>query len=105
MNPGKLDKKIDIMKNTQVSDGGGGYEDALVSIKKVWANIKPVSGREYFQSQQAQAQISHKVTIRYTDSVNRSHILQYQGRNFDIQYIVNVDEQNRFLEIQVLERQ
>jgi SPP1 family predicted phage head-tail adaptor len=105
ISPGKLNKRIQIMELAQISDGGGGYEDALVPVKTVWAHIQPVSGREYWQAQQAQAQISHKVTIRYTNVVNRSHVLSFNGKNYDIQYIINVDEANRFLEIYVLERQ
>ncbi|UDY80764.1 head closure protein [Geobacillus phage GR1] len=105
MNPGKLNKRVEIMELGQVSDGGGGYEDAFIPIKKVWANIRPVYGREKWQAQQAQAEISHKVIIRYTDAINRSHILSFNGKKYDIQYIINIDESNRFLEIQVLERQ
>lgn len=105
MNPGKMNKRVEIMELAQISDGGGGYEDALVPVKKVWANINPVSGREYWQAQQAQAQISHKVTIRYLQDLNRSHVLSFNGKKYDIQYVINVNEENRFLEIQVLERQ
>lgn len=105
MNPGKLNKRVQIMKFDQISDGGGGFEEGLVPVKKVWANISPVSGREKWQAQQAQSEITHKVTIRYTEEVNRSHIISFNNKNFDIQYLINVDEENRFLEIQVLERQ
>jgi SPP1 family predicted phage head-tail adaptor len=105
MNPGKLNRKIQIMELAQISDGGGGYEDALVPVKTVWASINPVSGREYWQAQQAQAQLSHKIIIRYMDGINRSHVLSFNGKNYDIQYIINIDEANSYLEINVLERQ
>jgi SPP1 family predicted phage head-tail adaptor len=105
INPGKLNRKIQVMELAQISDGGGGYEDALTPVKTVWASINPVSGREYWQAQQAQAQISHKIIIRYTTELNRSNVLSFNGKNFDIQYIINVQESNRFLEIHVLERQ
>lgn len=104
-NPGNLNKKISVMSLDQVSDGGGGYEDKLILIKKFWSNIRPVSGREYWEAQQAQAKISHKVTIRYTNLVNRTHIISFGDRSYDIQYIVNVDEENRFLTLHVVERQ
>ena len=105
MNPGKLNKKIQIMERGRIPDGGGGYEDALVLIKNTWANVRPASGREKWEAQQAQSEISHKVTIRYTDLIDHSHIIVFNGREFDIQYIINVNEANRFLEIQTLEKQ
>lgn len=93
------------MELAQISDGGGGFDDALVPIKTVWANIRPVYGREKWQAQQAQAEISHKVTVRYSKDINRSHVLSFNGKNYDIQYVINVEESDRFLEMQVLERQ
>lgn len=105
MNPGKLDKRIEIMELAQISDGGGGYEDALVPVKKLWASFIPLSGREYWQAQQTQAQISHKIVVRYTEAINRSHIVRFKNKDYDVQYLINIDEANRFLEIHVLERQ
>lgn len=101
---GNLNKKVKIMKLSQVQDGAGGYEDKLVEIKSVWANIQPVYGREFWQAQQVQAQISHKITIRYTKDIDRACIISLGKRLFDIQYITNVNEENRFLELRALER-
>lgn len=103
--PGKLNKRIEIKKLDEVSDGGGGYKNELVLIKKVWSNIQPLYGRELYQARQTQADVSHKVTIRFTKEVNRSHIVSFNGKNYDIQYLINVNEANRFLELHVLERQ
>lgn len=105
MQLGKLNKKFQVLKLSQVPDGGGGYEDKLVPIKTVWGNLQPIMGREFWQAQQTQAQLSHKITIRYTKDIDRSHILSYNDRLFDIQYITNINEENRFLEVRVLERQ
>lgn len=102
MNPGKLNKKIEIMELTQVSDGSGGYENILTSVMTVWANIRPVFGREKWQ---AQAEISHKVIVRYSPKINRAQVISYNNKIYDIQYLININEENRFLEIQVLERQ
>lgn len=93
------------MEYGKIPDGGGGYEEGLVPIQKLWANIRPVYGREKWQAQQAQAEISHKVTIRYRKNINRSQVLSFNGKEHDIQYIINIGEKNKFLEIQVMERQ
>lgn len=105
MNPGKLNRKVEIMELTKVPDGSGGYEDAFLPIKKVWANIKPIYGKEYYEAQQAQAQISHRITIRYNSVVNRAHIISFDNKLYDIQYLLDIEEEHKFLEIRVLERQ
>jgi SPP1 family predicted phage head-tail adaptor len=104
MNPGKLNKRISIMSKESVSDGGGGYKDELVEVAKVWASMRSVSGREKYESQQAQAEVTHKVTIRYRE-VSPAHLIKLGNRIFDIQYLINVNEENKLLEIQALERQ
>ncbi|KZZ86229.1 phage head closure protein [Bacillus sp. SJS] len=105
MNPGQLNSKISIKGLTRTSDNAGGYEDKFEVIKYVWAFIKPISGREYYQAQQSQSVITHTFVVRYDAEIDRTQVIEYQGRKFDIQYIINVDEQNRYLEIQALEQQ
>ena len=102
---GKFNRKLQIMKLSQVSDGGGGYEDKLLEIKTVWGNISPIKGKEYWQAQQSQASVTHEITIRYTKDIDASHILKYQDRLFDIQYMTSLREEDNYLEIRVLERQ
>ncbi|MCT9858223.1 hypothetical protein P2R64_00240 [Priestia megaterium] len=36
MNPGTLNKRLTINSVSDVSDGAGGYEEALTPIKTVW---------------------------------------------------------------------
>ncbi|ARK29048.1 phage head closure protein [Halalkalibacter krulwichiae] len=104
-NPARFDKRIQILEYTKTSDGGGGYEEVLIPILNVWANIHPLHGRELYQAQQIQAQVSHKITIRYSNKVNRSHVVFFNDKYYNIQYIVNVNEANKTLELHVLERQ
>lgn len=105
INIGDINKRVQVMQSSQVKDGAGGFEKVLTPIRTVWANITPVQGREFWESQQTQARITHKIIIRYTKDINRTMVLVYDNRIFDIQFIINVEEKNRFLEIQALERQ
>lgn len=61
-------------KTSDFSDGSGGYEEELIPIKTIWADVRPLSGREYYQAQAVQADITHMITIRKTD-IDRSHVL------------------------------
>lgn len=105
MNPGKLNRKIIILEADQVSDGAGGFLKVFNPIKNVWGQIKSVNGKERIAARQAQAEISHKVIIRYTSDINHSHLVEFNGNKFDIQYITNIDDENRFLELAILGRE
>lgn len=105
MNPGKLNRKIEVLETDQASDGAGGYLDTFKTIKTVWGNVKSVNGRERIQARQAQAEISHKVTIRYNEIVNHSHILSFGGSKYNVQYIVDINDENKFLELAILRRE
>ncbi|WHZ33213.1 phage head closure protein (plasmid) [Desemzia incerta] len=105
MNPGKLNRKIEVLAADQVSDGAGGFLDVFITIKNLWGSIKSVNGKERIEARQAQAEISHKVTIRYDSKINHSHLLAFNGYKYDIQYIVNINDENRFMELAVLRRE
>jgi len=103
-NSGQLNKRVQVMERTRISDGVGGYEDALTPKFTVWANIHPLTGREYWSNQQTEAQVSHRIVIRYRPDINQSYVISYNGKIFDIQYFLNVEEGNRFIELHTLER-
>lgn len=103
-NPGKLKRRISLVELTQVSDGGGGYENSVTELLSVRAYIHPLTGREYFSNQQTDAEVTHKITIRYNKDVKQSQVVSYDGKLFDIQYIFDIDEEHQFLELHTLER-
>ncbi len=110
MNPGKLNKRIKILEYAEIEDGAGGYLDDWENevgwneITTVWANINPLSGRDLIMAQQAMAEITHKITIRYNFKIKSSHIIVYNSRRFEIQYIRNIQEKNTYLEILCVEK-
>ncbi|WP_078382337.1 phage head closure protein [Sutcliffiella halmapala] len=105
MNSGKLNKRITIKENNQIRNRGGGFKPSEEEvILSTWANINTLSGREFWQAQQMEAEVSHKVTIRFRSGIKRSQMVFYQERKFEIQYVFNRDEGNRFLELYCLER-
>lgn len=72
-------------------------------------NIEPLSGRELWAAQQAQSQVSHKITMRYYRGLREKMRLVYhdyelnKDRVFNIGGITNADEVNRKLVVLVQE--
>ncbi|WP_342045983.1 phage head closure protein [Bacillus sp. OTU530] len=104
MNPGKLNKRIVLQKLATVDDGAGGSEESWQDTSSVWALIQPLQGRELYQAQQINTELTHRITIRYREDVNASMRIMYNNREFTIDSIVNIEESNRFLEMTCREK-
>lgn len=100
MNIGKLNKRISIIEQSTNQNSYGEVEDSWESILEVWANVKPLQGRELYLAKQTNAELTSKVTIRYTTSVSPDNRIKYGNRIFEIiSPPINVNEENRFLEL------
>ena len=65
-----------------------------VAIK--WANIRPLSGKEYQQAQQMQESTTHTIKTHFLAGADSSMRLVHGERIFDVESVLNMDERNRF---------
>ena len=65
----------------------------------VQASIEPISGREYFAAQSTQADVTHRIRIRYLSGIVPKMRVSYNSRIFDILSVINVGERNRELQL------
>jgi len=100
---GKLRHNIVFEQKNQVSDGGGGYDYTTEQVATVRAYIKPVSTNERIFAAQVQSDISHKIYIRYRTDLNAAMRINYNGRLFQVKGLMNIEEQNKWLEIIAIE--
>ncbi|SDM17464.1 phage head closure protein [Bacillus sp. OK048] len=100
MNPGKLDKRITIIGPSGNQNSYGETEGASPVIATVWANIKPLQGREYFWAKQVHAELTSKVIIRYRQDILPNMRIKHGKRTLEIiAPPININEQNRYLEL------
>ena len=106
MNIGELKHRITIQKKVI----GGPLEDTTyINFKTVWAKINNLYGKEFIEAQKVEANISKKFIIRYIKDLDMSinpnackdFIINYKGISYNILYIDNIKEQNKFMEIMV----
>lgn len=109
----RLKHRLTLQQEVQTPDGSGGYEKSWTDVVDLWAEILPItssgsgngrsSGRETFVAGQIQAEISHRILLRYQDGVTPAMRLLYDGRIFHIKYVANSEERGETLELLVLE--
>jgi SPP1 family predicted phage head-tail adaptor len=62
---GKLDRRITIQRRTTTLDSYGQQSSGWTNIATVWANVKPVGGREKLRSGALESTLTHTVMLRY----------------------------------------
>lgn len=104
----RLRHRLTLQQEIKTADGAGGYIRSWQNIADLWAEIasvgnKSVYGREKLYAGQLQAEISHKVTIRYRSGISTSMRLLFENRIFNIRAISDIKENNEVLELLVEE--
>lgn len=97
IDPGKLDKRIDLLAAEKVRTDLS-FKEEFVSQGKVWAMVKHLSDRERYAAAQTQA----KATVRFT--IRERHIehnwrISYAGQTYGVEGFKPVDSDPAFMEI------
>ncbi len=103
MTIGKLRHRLIIQQEQRAGDAGTGVTIVWAKVATVSGSVKPLSGRETLQAMQLQARISHRIVIRYRAGVTTAMRVLFGTRLFNIQAVLDRDEDRRFLEIMVEE--
>lgn len=97
-----MNHRVTLQKRATVRDVYGQEANTWNDIATVWANIKPIGGREKLRSFVVDSTLTHTVMIRYRQAflpplnVNEWR-LNYQGRIFNIIAARDVDEAHFFI--------
>ena len=105
---GKYRNIVMIQRPVWSTDARGGktvseWEDVI----KTYARVRPLSGREFWQAQQAQSQIEGVVEMRYMPGIDITSDMRvmYQGRHLHIEHILSPNERREELHIYYREAQ
>lgn len=98
-----MNKRIRFLKKENIVNENGFSEEKLVQVKKAWASISNLSGKEYFAAAAIQQEHLIKIKIRYSKSISKlideSMIIEFQKAKYEIVFIGNIKYENRFIEI------
>jgi len=98
IDPGKFRHQITFQQYDGTVDQYGDVRDDVDAnwddFKTVWAEISPVSGKEFYAAEQSRSQVSHKVRIRYIAGLRPSMRIKFGSRKFKIISLINWNEKN-----------
>lgn len=104
MHVGDLRQRITIQQLGSGQDTDGSPNGTWTDFATVWAEVKPLSGREKLAAQQVEAEVTHAVTIRYCAGVVPKMKILFGAREFNIRNVLNTDEQNVEMRILATEK-
>lgn len=99
MKPGTLSKRIRIMKERATADGMGGRDVAWVLHREVWAEVRPLNGREMEWAMQYAPKVNFKITTRYFADVTPGMVVDYGHDRLHIHAVIDNKEQHIQLEM------
>lgn len=99
---GKLMHRVILQQRSTTPDDYGQTPNTWTDLKEVYANVKPIGGREKLRAMAIQATLTHTVAIRYTSMFmppldSTKWRIKYGDRIFNIVATRDVDEENRFI--------
>lgn len=99
---GKLKRLVSIQQKSTTGDSFGGVQFTWSEIKKVYADIEALTGRELLAAEALASEVSHKITVRYDaifvdPKLAAGYRVVYQSRIFDLAAVMNADEGDRVI--------
>ena len=101
INAGKYNKKINIYRIVNKEDKDGFNSDNKTLVLSTFASVKTTKGFTLIASNTDFEKAYTNFTIRYPKTnITRDMIITYNSKDYSIEYLNNIDEENIELEIQ-----
>jgi SPP1 family predicted phage head-tail adaptor len=104
MNAGRMDKLLSIVESISTARSTDGAPILTISTlsSNIWAEFKPVTGRETFINEAIRYEADAVITMRYSSFVNEVRQIKYNSNFYDIKKFINFYDKN--VDIQMLVR-
>ena len=104
LNAGKYNKQISIYQVIVGEDNSGFKTKTKKLLLKTWANVKTTKGFTLIANNSDFEKAYTNFTIRYPiTKITRDMIIEFNSKEYTIEYLNNIDEENIELEIQAKE--
>lgn len=100
VNPGELDKKIQIIQKTEQQDEDGFPVLSDIVVRRCWARYSNTSGNEIIKAGTEFASAKARFLVRYSPiSINEDMFVRYRGKDYNIEYINPYGDSKEYMEI------
>lgn len=99
MKTGDLNRIISIQSKIKTEDSIGSWSETWVEFTETRAAIWPVSAGEQVKNQQIENQVTHRIRMRYQAGIIPEMRIVHKSRIFEIISIINVQEEDRWLDL------
>jgi SPP1 family predicted phage head-tail adaptor len=96
---GKLKHYVNLQSSTNAIDDYGEENKTWSTDESIFAQIQPLRGSELLEYQQINAELTHRIIIRYTSNATPAKRILFGSRIFDINVVRNIDEKNEMQEL------
>lgn len=97
MRAGRLRQTIGIKAPLKTKNELGETLSAWADFATAWSEAKPISSSKRFVSNHLKTEVNFQFRIRFIDGINHQMKVFYNGREFDIDSVLNVGERNEEL--------
>lgn len=101
---GRLRHRLTLEVLSASADGGGGVADEWQEVATIWAALTPARSFEESRGGKPEAQMGHKILMRYRPDLTTKMRFRAGQRIFIIQVIRNVEERGVYQEVLCIER-
>jgi len=99
-NPGKLNKKIDIVQFTLTKDSDGFETKVEMTVLNTWAQVTNTSGKELLRQNSDFSEISTRFLIRTPKvDITKDMVIKFGGKSYEIKYINDYSYDKKYTEI------
>ncbi len=99
-NPGKLNKKIDIVQFTITKDSDGFETKVETTVLSTWTQVTNTSGKEQIKQNSDFSEISTRFLIRTPKvDITKDMIIKFGGKSYEIKYINDYSYDKKHTEI------
>lgn len=104
LNAGKYNKRIKIYKTEVIENENGFQTEQKTLVLSPYASVKTTRGMTLIKNGTDFEKAYTNFTIRYPKTeINRDMVIEFHGKEYYIEYLNNVNEDNVELEIQAKE--
>lgn len=95
---GALRRRVTLQRPVEAQDGTGQPVVTWTAVDTVWANVRPLQGRELFTAQAVHAKLTTEVTIRYRSDVLSTWRVVVGSQTYElVQDPIDMDDRRKYL--------